>query len=161
MRSGQRSLYAEKPADRKVGLLQTSSIEANLVASPPYHPTDPIERKRALFWVKPAECLGHKAYSSLPLFEQPVSCGLDVEELSGRSHVIDVRKGQEGDVASLAEIAVDLVGQLLLIFWVSLKIRTGRLLADRPISDSSQPAFNILWRAGYKDPYSIWSRSSG
>ena len=51
----------------------------------------------------------------LALFEQPILCGLDVEELCGGSPVIDIRKGQEGDVAALAEVAIDLVAQLLLI----------------------------------------------
>ena len=38
---------------------------------------------------------------------------------------------------------------------VTLKIRTGRFLAERPISVSSQPAFNIRCKAGYRDPSSI------
>jgi hypothetical protein len=43
---------------------------------------------------------------------------------------------------------------------VNLKIRTGRFLAESPISDFSQPVFNMRCKAGYNEPSSIWRRSS-
>ena len=45
-------------------------------------------------------------------------------------------------------------------FAVNLKIRTGRFLAESPISDFSQPLFNMRCKAGYNEPSSIWRRSS-